>query len=139
MKKHLILSLIFLSITTPNLVLAQAFQCSSTSFEYFENAKMFLKARRMQDKSLVDILLQMGIDFSSLGNVIKMKGPVQGKDVSTPGHPNLMKYNISDSKFDTILLYVPSEIQGVSFDAKIKISFDGGYPMIKEMRCNLIH
>ena len=138
MKTKLICSAILLSafVLTSN-AFAQNFRCVSTNLEYLKNEKLILTAILTGPRSISKILLQMGSDLSSSGNLVKLDGPILGKKSSSIHNVEMTRFDISESKQDSVILYMPTNILSPNFQAKLRISFDDGYPLEKAMNCSL--
>ena len=112
---------------------AQSFTCHSTSLRYVENQTLLLTANRLSPTSISQVSLRLGKNFAELGSVIQLSGPINGATSKTD--QNLMRFDISESKEESVTLYLPATMSAHNFQSRLRISFDGGYPLMKDMLC----
>ena len=112
------------------------FVCSSAALVYLDSQNLTLTANRVSENSISQVLLELGTDLASAGDVVKLNGPIIGEASLANQNKNFVRFNISNSKDDIMLLSLPINISGSHFQAKLKISFDGSYPLIENLNCS---
>lgn len=114
----------------------RTFVCSSAALVYLDSQSLTLTANRVSENSISQVLLALGTDLASAGDVVRLNGPVLGEAGLSNQDRNFVSFNISNSKDDVMLLSLPIKISGNHFQAKLRISFDGSYPLIENLNCS---